>query len=236
MSRPTVPAPAVPELVESPPWAGSFLSRLPKEARSHLLDGGAIHDVAAGRVVAGQSALNERTWVLMAGLASASLQGPNGRRIVVRYVQPGGLVGVVPGVPPLRHHIHVEAVGDCSLVELPTNELARLAQVDPRVAAAVLADVSGRLQDTYATLAVTAFGTMRERVAMCLLGLALRTPDGRLAAPVTQQGLADAVGTVRQEVARVLADLRQLGLVATGVGEVVIQDGIGLAAIVERWI
>lgn len=77
---------------------------------------------------------------------------------------------------------------------------------------------------------------MRERVARQLLDIAIetRSPVG-LVAPLTQQDLADSVGTVREVVARVLREFRDEGLVHTEPSRIVITDPDGLAAIVERW-
>jgi CRP/FNR family cyclic AMP-dependent transcriptional regulator len=49
-------------------------------------------------------------------------------------------------------------------------------------------------------------------------------PQDRLVARVTQQELADAVGSVREVVARALRDFRLAGLVATGPDTVLIVD------------
>ncbi len=63
----------------------------------------------------------------------------------------------------------------------------------------------------------------------------MRAPAGRLLAPVTQQTLAESVGSAREAVGRVLRELRADGLVATGVGEIEVLDPVGLAEIVGRW-
>ncbi len=57
---------------------------------------------------------------------------------------------------------------------------------------------------------------MRQRVARHLLDLASQHQQGpRLVAPINQQDLADAAGTVREMVVRVLRQLRAEGTVAT---------------------
>jgi CRP/FNR family transcriptional regulator len=63
-------------------------------------------------------------------------------------------------------------------------------------------------------------------VAAHLLDLASaqQRPQGRLVARVSQQELADAVGSVREVVARVLRDLRLAGIVATAPDSVVVLD------------
>jgi CRP/FNR family transcriptional regulator len=69
-----------------------------------------------------------------------------------------------------------------------------------------------------------AFGRVRQRLASHLLVLAVRESDGRLVVRMTQQGLADAVGSVRDVVARNLAELSSEGIVATARGRVFIGD------------
>jgi CRP/FNR family transcriptional regulator len=74
--------------------------------------------------------------------------------------------------------------------------------------------------------AINTFGSVRQRVAAHLLDLSsdqLR-PQGRLVARVSQQELADAVGSVREVVARVLRDFRVERLVATEPDSVHILD------------
>jgi CRP/FNR family transcriptional regulator len=69
----------------------------------------------------------------------------------------------------------------------------------------------------------SAFGTVRQRVARHLLDLASTTQAGpALVVTISQQELADAVGSVREVVVRVLRELREEGYVETG------HDGITL--------
>jgi CRP/FNR family transcriptional regulator, cyclic AMP receptor protein len=53
-------------------------------------------------------------------------------------------------------------------------------------------------------------------------------PRGRLVARVSQQELADAVGSVREVVARVLRDFRVAGIVATSSDSLLILDAARL--------
>ena len=89
-------------------------------------------------------------------------------------------------------------------------------------------EVARRLYDTIDAVADTGFGSLRQRVARHLLDLATPRPDGRLVAAVTQQALAEAVGSARPAVARVVAELRALGLVATAPPGLAILDAEGL--------
>ena len=97
-------------------------------------------------------------------------------------------------------------------------------------------EIARRLHDVYGTLSITAFGSIRERIVDHLLELALRDrASGRLIAPVTQQALADSIGSVREVVARTLALLRDEGLIETRKGEIVLLDPERLSASVAGW-
>ena len=83
-------------------------------------------------------------------------------------------------------------------------------------------------------LAANTFGTLRQRIARHLLDLAASSlPATTLVANISQQELADAVGSVRPVVARILRDLRDAGFVETT------KDGITLldpqALVAETW-
>jgi CRP/FNR family transcriptional regulator len=78
-----------------------------------------------------------------------------------------------------------------------------------------LAEESARSNyDTLDEFAEAAFGTVRQRVARHLLDLVVQGPDdGPLLAPISQQELANAVGTAREVVSRVLQVFKTEGLV-----------------------
>ena len=102
------------------------------------------------------------------------------------------------------------------------------ARRDAAVANALSHELSRRLDDTLQQLAINAFGSVKQRVASQLLEAATTKDrsDGRLSAHLSQQELADAVGSVREVVARALRDLRAAGIVATSTDEVVILEGV----------
>ena len=93
----------------------------------------------------------------------------------------------------------------------------------------VAREVTQRLYETLDVLAHQTFGSLRQRVAHHLLDIAACQGQGsRLLAPITQQAIADAVGSVRPAVARVVAQLRNQGLIETTPGGVVVLDAARL--------
>lgn len=97
---------------------------------------------------------------------------------------------------------------------------------------AIAEELTRRLYDRLQQTAINAFGSVKQRVAAHLLDLAStqQRPGDRLTARVSQQELADAVGSVREVIARVLRDLRVAGIVATSTDRVLVLDPARLHA------
>ncbi len=110
----------------------------------------------------------------------------------------------------------VQALEPSSLFRISGRALTAAARRDPRVSWAIAEELNRRLYETLEQTAVNAFGSVRQRVAAHLLDLASaqQHPDRRLVARVSQQELADAAGSVREVVARVLRDFRVAGIVS----------------------
>jgi CRP/FNR family transcriptional regulator len=94
--------------------------------------------------------------------------------------------------------------------------LQSLGRTDASFAWAIAEEVTRRLYEVIDIFAGNAFGSVRQRIARHLLDLAAEQQrDSRLVAHVTQQELADATGTVREVVARILRQMRDQGLIET---------------------
>jgi CRP/FNR family cyclic AMP-dependent transcriptional regulator len=170
-----------------------------------------------------------RCALVVTGLVRVILSALDGRALTIRYARAGELLGVptiIGGPAP----VSAELVTDSRLLALNARALTHLGQSEPAVGWMLATEVTHRLYDTIDAVADRAFGSLRQRTARHLLDLATRQHDGRLIAPVTQQELAEAVGSARPAVARVVAELRALGLVATASLGVAILDAEGLHA------
>jgi len=154
-----------------------------------------------------------------------------GRQVTVRYARPGDVLGIAVLVAGPAD-VGVQAVRASALFRISARTLTAAAHRDPRVAWALAEELNRRLYGTLEQIAVNAFGSVRQRVAVHLLDLASSQQGARdcLVARVTQQELADAVGSVREVVARVLRDFRQAGVVTTAADAVVIVDAARLYA------
>jgi CRP/FNR family cyclic AMP-dependent transcriptional regulator len=178
-----------------------------------------------------------RTGLVVTGLLRMYLVSADGRQITIRYAGPGYFIGAattVSGPQQLLVTTGFTAVTDTRVLCLNQDRLrAVAAEADAAVAWALLEQLALYQRDLIHLLAGTAFGSIRQRVAVHLLNLAVTLPQnvgGRLVAPVTQQALADAVGSTRETVARALGELRAAGAIKSVHGGIHLLDPEQLAA------
>lgn len=176
---------------------------------------------------------NYRPALVISGLIRIYLTSPDGRQATVSYARSGelfGLAGIIAGPPP----VSAQVLTDATLLLLNGNTLTRLGQNEPRLGWIFARIITGRLYDTLDTMAAHTFGSLRQRITRYLLDRAICGKDAAtLIAEISQQELADAVGSVRPVVARILHDLRVEGLIETAKEGIALVDPEGLAT--ETW-
>lgn len=198
-------------------WSQSHLRDLPVDVASALMDGARRVHVPAGAIIRDIGEPGPYLELLVDGFLRILVRAPDGRSLTVRYLRPGDLSGAVSlFTPEYRLAATVQALVDSDLLSFKGRMVVGLAERDIRVALAVIAELSERVVKFVAEIPDNAFSTVRQRVARHLLDLASDQRHGdRLVAAVSQQALADAVGSVREVVVRVLHDLRAAGVIRT---------------------
>lgn len=203
--------------------ARSVFGTLPPETLARLLADAVGLDVPAGSVLY-RDEDPARTGLVVAGLVRIYLTSREGRQVTVRYARAGATVGVPMAVGgPVA--VGGQAVTDTRLLLLHGATLRSLAMTDARVAWPLAEEVTRLLYAVLDAYGGSVFGSVRQRLARHLLDLAAgRQRDAVLLAPVSQQALADAVGTAREVVARALHDFRGAGLIESTRRGVVLLD------------
>jgi CRP/FNR family cyclic AMP-dependent transcriptional regulator len=187
-----------------------------------LLSDGFVIEYPAGTAIY-QERDEPRCLLVVSGLIRAFLRSTRGRQVTFRYATSGDMLGtaVVVGGPMTTN---TQAVTKTRAIVINTTRLHNLATQDVRVAWALARDLDNFVSAVLDELAINSFGSIRERAARHLLGLASPAVDGSLVAVVGQQDLADAVGSVREVVGRALRELRDEGLITTSGTTVTILD------------
>jgi len=208
-----------------------FLERMPVASREQVLLNSSRISYAAG-TIAFQPGDSDRADILEKGFARLYLTSSEGRQTTIRYVHPGELMGgllVMGGT----FDGSVQIVVDSTVIHLDLVAVRRRLQADPAVGSALAADLAQRYSHCVRTIALHAFGSVVQRVAFDLLDRASRTQlsAGHLEAAVSQQEIADGIGSVRPVVAKGMTAIRAHGLVDTTHRRVRIIDAAGLEAL-----
>ncbi len=207
----------------------SFMSALDPSLTRSLIRAAVRFDIPSGTVIY-RDADRPRLALVLSGLMRVFMTSPEGRQITVRYAKHGDVLGVAVTVGgPVD--VSVQAVTYAEVAMLDPSFLEAAARRDPAVAWAVAEELSRRLYETLDELAGNVFLPLPERIIRHLLDMAAgsqTSEDSKVA--ITQQDLADAVGSVREVVSRTLSDLRSAGLIETGRDGITILDAERLHA------
>ena len=216
-----MPEPAAGLLVDEQVQAAitaSHLRGLPPDVMAQLLAGARRSTVAAGRTLHRVGDDDRHVELVVAGLVRVHATAPDGRTLTVRYCRRGALMGILslyaePFVMPVTTQVVVAA----DLLNVDPTVLRGLADRDVRVARALLYELSERADGVRGR---DRWLHVRHRATAGRAASARprhpEPPDGELVAALTQQELADAVGTVREVVVRTLRELRRDDVIETG--------------------
>ncbi|MFC9833659.1 Crp/Fnr family transcriptional regulator [Rhodococcus sp. NPDC127530] len=191
-------------------WESSYFAALSTDVRNAMLRDAFVVNVKAGGAINGASG-PPRMFLIHSGQARVTVVSREGRAATVRYAGPGqvlGLPAAIAGTSPIPAH----AITDCEMSMLNVDTLRRLASTDPTVAWLLLQQTCAIVYEVVEILGDNIFGTVEQRLCRHLLDLADNS-DAGLIVKVEQQELADAIGSVREVVARAIRKLREAGLV-----------------------
>jgi CRP/FNR family cyclic AMP-dependent transcriptional regulator len=208
----------------------SNLHELPPDLLEELVTGAVRMKIPAGAVTHRPGEPARHLELVISGVVRGFVIAPDGRTMTVRYCRPGALIGAATlFATRFTMPAAAQALVDAELLKFSPAVVRRAAARDPRVAQAFLSELSERVLSFIDEIPGNTFATVRQRVARHLLDLAAQRGPGReavsaIVVPVSQQELADAVGTVREVVVRVLRELRRDGVVRTERDQIVILD------------
>jgi CRP/FNR family transcriptional regulator, cyclic AMP receptor protein len=212
----------------------SNLRDLPGDVLDELVAGASRVRIPAGSVTHWEGEHAPFLELVVSGVVRVFVTAPDGRTMTIRYCRPGAIIGAASlFATGYAMPAPTQALMDAELLRMSPTAARRAAARDPRVARALLGELSERVLSFVWELSGSAFATVRQRVARHLLDLASeRLPEpasghrsaSELVVTVSQRELAEAAGTAREVVVRVLRDLRQGGVIRTGRDQIVIAD------------
>lgn len=208
----------------------SFLGTFRAATLEEIVRRGIVTQISSGHVFIEEGQVD---WagILLVGMARVYLTTSEGRQVTLRHVRPGGAVGI-PCVVGKENPVRVATLTECRLLRLNVSHLRLLAERDASVALALATEVTQRLLETCAEVEFRLESSVRQRVARWLLELAPPIAEGG-GILISQEALAQSVGTAREVVSKVLLDLQRDGIISLRRGLISVRNVVGLQAIGE---
>lgn len=206
-----------------------FSSLSPVE-RADLLARTRQRTYARGEVLVRTGDPSDSLHLVESGRLAVRVDTEGGDTAMLNVLGPGawfGELSLLGGSAPVRTAT-VVALEETVTRSLPTSNFAELRRRHPAIGELLLSLLSRRIEELSSRLLETMYVSLDRRVHRQLLDLVGIyggvAPDGSVTVPVTQEQLAELVGSTRSSVNQVLQGLAQQGVVTLGRGRVVVVD------------
>lgn len=177
-------------------------------------------------------------YVLNQGKLRLTQLTPDGQQILLRFILPGEMLGVVAALSGSTYSASAQAVEDCMALAWAGPTFAQLMERYPRLVLNTLHLLTGRIHELQDHCRELATERVERRVAHAILRLVRQV--GRKVAggvlldlPLSRQSLAEMTGTNLYQVSRILSQWEQRGLIEAGRERILIRFPHGLVAIAE---
>jgi CRP-like cAMP-binding protein len=171
-------------------------------------------------------------YAVLRGCVRVDLASDNGRQ-TLRYAREGDLVGVARMMLGLNT-LTAESVTPSSLAILPPRRFREVMDATPSAWEALAAESARQYISAMQGVGGHGPDSARARVASHLIEMAVVDDAGNLVANATHQEVAEAVGTAREVVSRILGAFRQKGLVQTNSKQITLLEPEQLSTIVVQ--
>lgn len=160
----------------------------------------------------------ERLLFVKSGRVRLHKLSPEGRSLTLFVLGPQAVFGEAALLGNRAHDCFAEALSDCRVGALPSDEVRELMVAHPSVALRMMDIIARRLRALERKLADIAFKSVPQRLAAILLSLADCSSEQPADAPpavvrYTHQQLAEMLGSYRETVTKAVGEFREDGLI-----------------------
>jgi len=182
-----------------------------------------------GGLVTSPDVDDERLYIVKRGRVRVYRLTPDGKQLTLDILDKGRIVGRMAWLAQELNDVYAEAIEDAVICSFTPLELQRLIDRFPSIGVNIIRYLSDRLAASEREREVMAFRSVEQRLATRLMELADRfgLPEGSgiaIEARLTQQELADMIGTSRETLATTVSSLRERGVLEMQNQRVVIRD------------
>ena len=171
-----------------------------------------------GAFIVGQNEVGSSMYLLISGRVKVSLASPEGKELVLNYLEAPAHFGEMALVDAQPRSADVIAVTEVEIFALDAKDLSAAIQLQPRLALSLIATLSRRLRHTNSRLEDMAFHDATHRIMRVVLNVAtagLETRGAPVIQGMTHYDIATLAGTSRETTSRVISQLARNGIVVT---------------------
>ncbi len=188
----------------------------PEVFLSKVNGGSATSDYRKDQIVYTQGAPADSVFYIQSGNVKKTVVSEQGKEAVVALLGTGDFFGegCLSGQP--RRLATVSAMTECVIVRITKAKITRLIHEEPAFAELFIAHLLARNERVEGDLIDQLFNSSEKRLARILLLLANFGKDGRpepIAAKISQETLAEMIGTTRSRVSFFMNKFRELGFI-----------------------
>jgi CRP/FNR family cyclic AMP-dependent transcriptional regulator len=188
----------------------------PKVFLSKVNGGRVISDYRKGKIVYRQGEPADSVFYIQSGKIKTTVVSEQGKEAVVALLGAGDFFGegCLTG-QPLRLST-VSAMTDCVIVRIAKADITRVIHEEPAFAELFISHLLARNSRVEEDLVDQLFNSSEKRLARVLLLLANFGKEGRpepVIAKISQETLAEMIGTTRSRVSHFMNKFRELGLI-----------------------
>ena len=183
-----------------------------------------------GAVIVRQGDPGDALYVVRSGAVKVVLIGNDGREVILGTLGVGDHFGELSLIDDQPRSAHVLATQATTLLVLRREDFRRQVERQPRVAWALMAELSRRLRQADAKIGGLVMLDVPARVARLLLDRATASGNAIIERPPTHETMAHMIGASRETVSRAMRELQDAGYVSVQRRVITITDAAGLAA------
>jgi CRP/FNR family cyclic AMP-dependent transcriptional regulator len=188
----------------------------PKSFLARVGDGGTVAKYGKEQIVFSQGDPADAVFYIQKGKVKVTVVSEQGKEAVVALLATGDFFGEACLAGQATRLATVAAMTEATIVRLEKSAIIHLIQTDPAFSEIFIAHLLNRTIRVEADLVDQLFNSSEKRLARLLLLLANFGKEGKpepLIAKISQETLADMIGTTRSRVSFFMNKFRNLGFI-----------------------
>jgi CRP-like cAMP-binding protein len=205
-----------------------LLSQIDREELERLAELTREKQYPKGSVILFEDDPGDSLYIVRQGRVKVVLIGEDGREVILGVLGVGEHFGELSLIDEQPRSAHVIAMEDSILLVLRRDDFRRRVDAQPRIAWALLVELSRRLRRADDKIGGLVLLDVPGRIARLLLDFAQEAGSDTIDKPLTHQTIAQMIGASRETVSRAMRDFQDQGLIRVERRQISVGDRVAL--------